>query len=90
MNSQSFVGMILGQIRTLQRFGWVANFSIWLNVITMIITMGAVAHTPPNYAAAESIYNITQGPVQTLTINRQPFEPQLTGIMQMVYSYGGA
>ena len=82
--------MILGQIRTLQKFGWVANFSIWINIITMIVTMGAVAHTPPNYASADLLYNITQGPVQTLAINRQPFESQLTGIMQIVFSYGGA
>lgn len=82
--------MILGQIRTLQKFGWVANFSIWLNVITLIVTMGAVANTPPNYTAADSLYNITQGPVQSLAIHRQAFEPQLNGIMQIVFSYGGA
>ncbi|KAG8215668.1 transmembrane amino acid transporter protein-domain-containing protein [Butyriboletus roseoflavus] len=83
-------GMILGQIRTLQKFGWVANFSIWLNIITLVITMGAVAHTPPNYAAAQSAYNITAGPVETVAINPQPFELQLNGIMQIVFSYGGA
>lgn len=79
-------GMLLGQIRTLRKFGWVANFAIWLNVITLIITMGAVAHTPPNYAGA----NLPPGPVQTLAINNLPFESQLNGIMQMVFSYGGA
>ena len=82
--------MILGQIRTLQKFGWIANFSIWLNIITLIITMGAVAHTAPNYEAAASAYNVTAGPVQTVAINLQPFEPQLNGIMQIVFSYGGA
>jgi hypothetical protein len=82
--------MILGQVRTLRKFSWVANISIWFNVITLIITMGAVAHTAPNYSAAESAYGVMQGPVQTLAINQQPFEPQLNGIMQIVYSYGGA
>ena len=82
--------MILGQVRTLQKFSWVANISIWLNVITLIITMAAVAHTAPNYSAAESAYNVIQGPVQTLAINQQPFGPQLNGIMQIVFSYGGA
>lgn len=83
--------MILGQIRTLQKFGWVANFSIWLNVITLLITMGAVAHTAPNYLAAESLYpGVTEGPVETLAISLQGFEPQLNGIMQIVFSYGGA
>lgn len=79
-------GMLLGQIRTLRKFGWVANLSIWLNVITLIITMGAVANTPPNYAGA----NLPPGPVQTVAINNLPFEDQLNGIMQMVFSYGGA
>jgi hypothetical protein len=83
-------GMGLGQIRTLQKFAWVANFSIWLNIITLIMTMGAVAHTAPNYTAAASAYNVTQGPVETLAIIEQAFEPQLNGIMQIVFSYGGA
>ena len=52
--------------------------------------MAAVAHTAPNYSAAESAYNVIQGPVQTLAINQQPFGPQLNGIMQIVFSYGGA
>ena len=29
-------GMVVGQIRTLQRFGWLANFAIWLNVLILI------------------------------------------------------
>ena len=90
INSYFSVGMILGQIRTLQKFGWVANVSIWLNIITLIVTMGAVAHTAPNYGAAETAYNISSGAVQTLAIVEQPFEPQLNGIMQIVFSYGGA
>lgn len=79
-------GMMLGQIRTLRKFGWVADFAVWLNIITLIITMGAVAHTPPNYEGS----GLPPGPVQTLAINNQPFEEQLNGIMQMVFSYGGA
>ncbi|KAF9221171.1 hypothetical protein BS17DRAFT_712478 [Gyrodon lividus] len=86
----TLAGMILGQIRTLQKFGWVANFSIWLNILTLVITMGAVAHTAPNYSAAYAAYGVLSGPVQTLAINNQPFEPQLNGIMQIVFSYGGA
>lgn len=85
-----YLGMILGQIRTLQKFGWIANFSIWLNIITLIITMGAVAHTAPNFTAALASYGIPAGPVQTLAINKLPFETQLDGIMQIVFSYGGA
>ncbi|KAF9244496.1 hypothetical protein BU15DRAFT_85879 [Melanogaster broomeanus] len=80
----TIAGMLVGQIRTLQKFSWIANFSIWLNIITLLITMGAVAHSSPNYEAANSAY------VHTLAINNQPFQPQLNGIMQIVFSYGGA
>ncbi|KAG6372469.1 transmembrane amino acid transporter protein-domain-containing protein [Boletus reticuloceps] len=86
----TLAGMILGQIRTLQKFGWVANFSIWLHIIVITVTMGAVAHTAPDYEAAEAVYNITAGPVHTVAINQQPFQPQLNGIMQIVFAYGGA
>lgn len=30
-------GMFLGQIRTLQRFGWFANFAIWINLMILFI-----------------------------------------------------
>ncbi|KAH7886718.1 transmembrane amino acid transporter protein-domain-containing protein [Phlebopus sp. FC_14] len=86
----TLAGMILGQVRTLRKFGWIANSAIWLNIITLIMTMAAVRYTAPNYTAAESAYNVPPGPVQTLAINTQPFEPQLNGIMQIVFSYGGA
>jgi amino acid permease len=45
----ALVGFFLGQVRTLQKFGWLANAAVWLNVTCMFITMGAAAHTAPNY-----------------------------------------
>jgi len=48
----SVLGMFLGQIRTLQRFGWIANFAVWINVIVMVLTMVVVTHSEPNYEAA--------------------------------------
>lgn len=30
-------GMLVGQIRTLQRFGWLANFAVWINVLIIFI-----------------------------------------------------
>jgi hypothetical protein len=30
-------GFIIGQIRTLQRFGWLANFAVWLNLLIIFI-----------------------------------------------------
>ncbi|KAH7910080.1 transmembrane amino acid transporter protein-domain-containing protein [Hygrophoropsis aurantiaca] len=83
-------GMILGQIRTLRKFGSVANLAIWMNVLVLIMTMGCVAHMVPNYIAVTPAVTQPYAPVQTVALNAQPFETQLTGIMQIVYSYGGA
>lgn len=30
-------GMIVGQVRTLQRFGWLANFAVWLNLLILFL-----------------------------------------------------
>lgn len=30
-------GMVVGQIRTLQRFSWLANVAIWINVLILFI-----------------------------------------------------
>jgi hypothetical protein len=81
----ALAGMILGQIRTLQKFGSVANLAIWMNIITLIMTMASVANSAPNYIAIPDT-----GPVQTYAIYIQPFQNQLNGIMQIVFSYGGA
>ncbi|KAG0697960.1 transmembrane amino acid transporter protein-domain-containing protein [Suillus ampliporus] len=81
----TIAGMILGQIRTLQKFGSIANLAIWMNIITLIMTMASVANSGPNYNAVKF-----DGPVQTHGIYVQPFQAQLNGIMQIVYSYGGA
>ncbi|KAG1855713.1 transmembrane amino acid transporter protein-domain-containing protein [Suillus subalutaceus] len=84
----TLAGMVLGQIRTLQKFGKVANLSIWLNIIVLIMTMAFVANSPPNYTASPSGQDT--GPVVTLAINLQPFQDQLDGIMQIVFSFGGS
>jgi hypothetical protein len=30
-------GLVIGQIRTLQRFGWLANFAVWINLLIIFI-----------------------------------------------------
>ncbi|CZS88641.1 related to neutral amino acid permease [Rhynchosporium graminicola] len=47
-------GFLIGQVRTLQKYGWLANAAIWMNVFIIICTMGVVAHSSPNYAASAS------------------------------------
>lgn len=43
------VGFFLTQIRTLKAYGLVANLAVWLNLLVIFITMGVIAHSPPNY-----------------------------------------
>jgi len=100
------VGFIVGQIRTLQKFGWLANAAVWINLICMFITMGAAAHSPPNYAAASQSAGAVIGdgslvaqdangnfpPVQTSggLPNTGGFTGAVSGAMQAIFSYGGA
>ena len=50
----AIVGFFSGQIRTLNKLGWLANFAVVLNLLIMFISMGVMAHSEPNYAAAQS------------------------------------
>lgn len=88
----TIAGAFLGQIRTLQKFGWVANAAIWMNLLVIFITMGVVAHSEPNFEAAKASNQVEQGPI--ITTGGPPpgvaFEGQVVGLMQAVYSYGGA
>lgn len=42
-------GFLVTQIRTLRSFGWVANLAVWMNIFVMVMTIGVMANSPPNY-----------------------------------------
>ena len=101
----ALAGFLLGQIRTLQRFGWLANFAVWINVLIMFITMGVAAHSPPLYSAAGSSagYSVNPDLVTADAAGVYPpvmhsgglpdpsnFGASVNGLMQAVYAYGGA
>lgn len=102
----ALVGFVFGQIRTLQKFGWLANSAVWFNLLCMFITMGAAAHTPPNYQGVSQsagatieggklIQQDSQGnfpPVQTSggLPNSDGFSGSVSGAMQAIFAYGGA
>ncbi|KAJ5913617.1 hypothetical protein N7504_002500 [Penicillium tannophilum] len=101
----ALVGFFLGQIRTLQKFGWLANVAVWLNLLCMFVTMGGAAHSPPNYTAytQSAGYSVGDGssvtpvhgvfpPVKTTGGLPDPadFAASVTGAMQAVFAYGGA
>jgi amino acid permease len=84
------VGFIIGQIRTLKNYGWLANSAVWLNLLIIFTSMGFVSHSAPNYAAALTSLGVPFGPVVTIKFAVQPLFSQVNGIMQMVFAYGGA
>lgn len=84
------VGCVLNQIRTLKRYSWLASSAIWLNILVILLSVGFIAHSPPNYAAANAAYGITKGPVITQAFATYPFYERINGVMNIVYAYGGA
>lgn len=53
----AILGMFLGQIRTLQRFGWLANFAVWTTVIcSFIAAIVSATEAHPNYATMLSSF----------------------------------
>jgi hypothetical protein len=85
-------GMIVGQIRTLQRFGYLANAAVWMNLFIIFMTMGIVSNSSPNYKAVFASYAIEKGPIVT-SAGVPPgltFIDNINGLMQAVFSYGGA
>ncbi|KAF8905255.1 transmembrane amino acid transporter protein-domain-containing protein [Gymnopilus junonius] len=79
----TIVGLVIGQIRTLKNYGWLANSAVWLNLLIIFTSMGFVAHSPPNFAAAKTSLGVDQGPVITAKFTSQP-------LFDKVFAYGGA
>lgn len=75
-------GFFMTQIRTLKNYGLVANFSVWLTVLVIFITMGVIAHSPPNYAI--SVLGSAGATVDPTTIT-----PDAQGNYPPVIHYGG-
>ncbi|KAJ3561392.1 hypothetical protein NP233_g10219 [Leucocoprinus birnbaumii] len=86
----TIIGMIISQIRSLKNYGWVANSAVWINILIICTSMGFVAHSPPNFEAAQKSLGVPFGPVMTQVKASQPLPAQVTGIMNMVFAYGGS
>lgn len=85
-------GFIVGQVRTMQKFGYIANLAVWMNLFVIFMTMGIVSNSDPNYEAVFASYQIPQGPIKTSAgvPDGLTFVDNINGLMQAVYSYGGA
>jgi hypothetical protein len=84
------VGCVLNQIRTLKRYSWLASCAIWINILVIFLSVGFIAHSPPNYAAAKAAYGIAEGPVMKQAFSSYPLFQRVNGVMNIVYAYGGA
>lgn len=77
----------------LQNYGWLANSAVWwvvlakfsnhfittprINLAIIFISMGFVAHSPPNFAAAETSLGVSKGPVVTQAFVHLPLYSQV-------------
>ena len=61
-----------------------------MNLLTIFLSMGFVAHSPPDFAAAKAAFGIDPAPVHTAKFVSLPLFSKINGIMQMVFAYGGA
>ena len=73
----AILGAVLGQIRTLQRFAWLANFSVWCNVLTAIIAVAVSVHSEPNYATQFGAFGGAGTPFGDLNFPNGTVEPHL-------------
>jgi hypothetical protein len=100
----AIAGFLFGQIRTLQKFGFLANFAIWINLLIMFITMGVAANSPPLYSAyaASAGYSVNPALVKPNAAGQFPpvshsaglpdqsnFAASVNGLMNAVYAYSG-
>ncbi|KAK6992188.1 aa-trans domain-containing protein [Favolaschia claudopus] len=83
----ALLGMVLGQIRTLKNYASLSNMAIWLNLLLIFSSMGFVAHSPPNFAAALSSLGVPAGPVKTQLFASVPLFSQVVSVAS--YAYGG-
>lgn len=101
----AFAGFILGQIRTLNKLGWMVNFAIFLNLLIMFISMGVMAHSEPDYEAFAGSAGYALGGASVVPVNgtfppiqryggvppsTNGFVGGINGLMQGVYAYAGA
>lgn len=76
------VGFLMGQVRTLRNFGIFSLLAVALNLLVIFISMGVMAHSPPNYAI--SVLGSAGSAVNPATIT-----PDANGVYPAIIHYGG-
>ncbi len=88
----AIAGCIIGQVRTLARFGWLATLAVVLNIIVILFTMGIVSTSDPNYTAVAASYPaVLPDPANPASVSHTGGSPpgltfidNINGLMQAV------
>ena len=99
-------GFFLSQVRTLQKFGIVANAAVFISLVLMVLTMAVIAHSAPNYKVSVIGSVGTLGNPDSITPDAKGVYPPIqyskglpnpssiigsvNGLMQAVFAYAGA
>ncbi|EXJ73654.1 uncharacterized protein A1O5_03416 [Cladophialophora psammophila CBS 110553] len=75
-------GFFMGQVRTLRNFGVFSMVAVGLNLLVIFISMGVMAHSPPNYAI--SVLGSAGSAVNPASIT-----PDKNGVYPPIIHYGG-
>ncbi|KAK8018150.1 transmembrane amino acid transporter protein-domain-containing protein [Apiospora marii] len=93
-------GFVIGQVRSLQKYSWLANVSVLLNLLVVFIVMGVAANYAPNYNAVMATFGPQWKPGPIVTFAGTPpdgfatggkgFVATVNGVNQALLCYGGA
>jgi len=99
-------GFVMGQVRSLRNYGLISMVAVGINLMVIFISMGVMAHSPPNYGisvlgSAGSAVNATTitpdadgnyPPVRHYNSLPDPSSlvGSINGLMSGVFAYGGA
>ncbi|OQU95189.1 hypothetical protein CLAIMM_01433 isoform 2 [Cladophialophora immunda] len=100
------VGFGVSQIRTLRNYGMISALAVCLNLLTIFMTMGVMAHSPPNFAISVLGSSGSATLPDTIAPDKQGHYPSIrhygglpnpnslvgsiNGLMQSVFAFGGA
>ncbi|ORX40321.1 transmembrane amino acid transporter protein-domain-containing protein [Kockovaella imperatae] len=78
--------------RSLRKLSYISSLNVFLNIFVCFLSMGFIAHSPPNYAAASSTYGFTApyAPIATTVLAPPgPLSNSVNGAMNMVFGWSG-
>ena len=78
----TIIGFVISvPFRSLSKLSWLASFDVFINLLIIFISMGFIAHSPPNYESAAAAYGYTPpyAPVAHSATGSGPLSNQVNG-----------